>query len=172
MKKNHKLVIMHRKSFYYVGILFFIGCVVLTSNVVKGHAPSDITLSYNTTTQELSVQITHNVGTDSLDAHFMDSVVIKVDGSTVSTILYTSQPDPVTFTYKYTIVADEGATIQVTATCNFVGSLTKSLTVSSEPSSSSDANAISGYLGIWVIVGFSISSMLIIIYKKVKKGSI
>ncbi|MFW9823462.1 MAG: hypothetical protein ACFFE4_11030, partial [Candidatus Thorarchaeota archaeon] len=65
---------------------------------VKANPPSSISLVYNIGTEQLDVSITHfNSGSST---HIIDQVVIKVNGVTVKTQSYTSQPGN-SFTYSY-----------------------------------------------------------------------
>lgn len=159
---------MNKKKIVILLTAFTIFFLTLYNISGRAHNPSNIGLAYNSSTGVLSVAITHNSGGNS--ANYVDSVIISVNGSIVSTNLYTSQPDPSTFTYEYDITANNGATIQVTATCEIVGSLTKSLTVETGGGSTSNGTqAISGYIGLWLIIGLSMIAMLSLIKKKMRK---
>ncbi|MFX1281648.1 MAG: hypothetical protein ACFFA3_20020, partial [Promethearchaeota archaeon] len=110
--------------------------------------------------------ITHNVVDNT--SHYIKTVVVKVNGSTVLTQPYTSQPTKGTFTYIYAnVTANEGATIQVTATCSITGSITRTLTVDEGTSTTNGGNDqnIPGYYGILIVVGIS----LFIVFRAQKK---
>lgn len=94
---------------------------------VKAHNPSGMSVNYSFVKQELNVTITHTVA--NLNTHFIISVIIRVNGSTVKTETYTSQPTTSTFLYQYNITARHGANIQTTANCNIGGTISRSLTV-------------------------------------------
>ncbi len=159
---------MVKRKIIFLITAFTIISITLNSINIKAHNPSSMDLIYNSDTGVLSVEITHNVGTDL--NHYIESVLIRVNESIISNNPYTSQPSPNTFTYEYDITANIGATIQVTATCSISGSITRSLTVESNVVSKSNASqSISGYIGFWLIMGISISAMLPLIQKKIKK---
>lgn len=88
--------------------------------------PSDIVLQYNSNTQTLSVTITHQ--TSSPTFHFIKYVEITKNGNMISSNTYESQPDKLTFTYTYKIVAVEGETFEVTGRCSIWGTKTVSYT--------------------------------------------
>jgi hypothetical protein len=155
---------MSKKSLLYGLGLFLIICISLGILNVKAHPPTGMTLSYNSSIQQLSVTITHSVGSD--PSHYIQTVEIDVNGTPALTTPYNSQPDPVSFTYQYTIPADTGATIQVTAICSISGSITRSIIVGSD---STVTPEISGYYGLLIIIGLSLITILISIKKKIKK---
>jgi hypothetical protein len=86
-------------------------------------------LSYNNTTKELLVDITHQVSNP--NTHYVYNIVVKINGETNISQDYTSQPES-SFTYTYEgIEVIEGDIFEVTALCNQGGSITRTLTVSS-----------------------------------------
>jgi hypothetical protein len=153
---------MNKKKILLCIIFFITISISLTSFNVRANSPAAISLEYNTTTGVLSVEITHNIGSDDPNTHYIESVEIKVNDVIVNTTIYSSQPTSSTFTYQYNITAEVGDTIQVTAVCNIVGSITRSITVGSP------AGGIPGYLGIVLILIISISLLGFIVKKKLK----
>ncbi|MFW9896442.1 MAG: hypothetical protein ACFFD7_11605 [Candidatus Thorarchaeota archaeon] len=93
----------------------------------SAHSASSMNLSYAFSAQELTVTITHGVSTPS--THYIETVTIRVNGTTDTQEVYTSQPTTSTFMYQYNITAGNGAIIQVTSVCNLAGMLTRTLTV-------------------------------------------
>jgi hypothetical protein len=93
---------------------------------VSAHPPSKLNLYYNEKSNELFVNITHVV---SIDDHYIKSVEIKINGVEFNNFNYYSQPDNSFISYIYNISANDGDVIQVKATCNQFGSLTRELTV-------------------------------------------
>ena len=89
--------------------------------------PSDIVLAYSNATGQLSATITHPVPNP--DVHYIQNVLVQLNGQTVINANYTSQPTKDSFTYTYSLQAQPGDTISVTGTCSLFGSLTKSMTV-------------------------------------------
>jgi len=160
---------MSKRSILLGFSIFLMISICATILTVKAHTPSGMSLSYNSNTEVLSVTITHSVADN--NTHYIESVVVKVNGSTVISDAYTSQPTKGTFTYLYNnVTANEGATILVTATCNIAGSVTRTLTVSdgTSPTNGEDGLEIPGYFGIWIIIGFSLIAVLTQVRKKIK----
>jgi hypothetical protein len=124
-------------------------------------------LEYSTDLNELSVTITHSVGSD--PSHYIKTVTIRVNGSIVDTHTYTSQPNPTTFTYKYNITANTGAVIQTTAVCSISGSITRSITVGS---STNPNETIPGFIGFILLTSIVIGLFTIIIKKKLSEINI
>nr|WP_320160082.1 hypothetical protein [uncultured Methanoregula sp.] len=89
--------------------------------------PSDVILSYNELSSELSVTITHPVVDPT--THYIREVVITDNGKTITDASYTSQPTKDTFTRTYPIQAKPGDDIEVTAACNLAGSRSSHLYV-------------------------------------------
>jgi hypothetical protein len=149
---------MLKKKLFLISGIFLI--LFLTVNVfnVKAHSPSSMSLSYNSNTQTLTVSISHSVSNPS--THFVESVEVLVNSSSVLTTPYTSQPSPSSFSYEYTINANIGATIQVIASCNQGGDITRSITISEDNGTNNGSPTIPSYYGIWIIL---LSSMAIII---------
>lgn len=89
--------------------------------------PKDIQLNYDAAAKTLKVTITH----PSLlpTAHYIKIVEIKKNGVELSNNYYKYQPDKNTFTYTYTIAAENGDTLQVMAICNLYGDKTVTLKV-------------------------------------------
>jgi hypothetical protein len=109
--------------------LFCIIVVVVLPYSVCANAPSGLTVSYNLETQELSVTITHQVSDPT--THYIYKVEIQKNGADYNTSLYTSQPDPNSFTYIYNVNATTGDVITVKASCIQGGSKSIQYTVSS-----------------------------------------
>jgi len=154
---------MPKKKFYYLILVFFIVFLTIAGVNVRAHPPDDMALSYNSSTNVLRVTITHGVPDNT--THFVVSVEVKVNGSIDQTHPYTSQPDLNIFIYEYTVITNDGSTIQVTATCNIGGSITKTLGGTTIPG----GGEIPGYMGLYLILVISVITMLPLIRKKLKK---
>src|SRR6056297_681467 len=101
--------------------------IVFSNASVQGHSPNSATLEYDEINSKLNVTFSHSVSDP--NSHYIESVVIKVNGTEVETMDYTSQPTTNTFTYQYDINAGPGAEIEVTGYCNQAGSVSNTLTV-------------------------------------------
>jgi hypothetical protein len=162
MLKNKKLHLTNM-VLWSLSVFFLISMQgVLFSSA---HSPASVTASYNTTTQQLMVQISHSVSNPS--THYISTVEIRVNGLLNSTQSYSSQPSSTSFTYTYDLMAAPGDLITVTATCNQGGSRSASTTVpsinsgsssttSSTTNTSDPVGSIAGFELIFVIFGFSV----------------
>jgi hypothetical protein len=158
---------MTKKKFLLVLSFFLLLGVTLSTVNVRGHSPSGMSLSYNSNTDELTVSLTHSVSNPS--THYVFRVRIWVNASLTNTTLYTSQPTTSNFAYVYNdVVADIGATIQVTADCNQGGSITRSIIISGTNGQTDGDPTIPGYMGILAITIASIIITTFIILKKRK----
>lgn len=91
------------------------------------HPPKDIQLNYDAVSKTLKVTVTHPSYMPTM--HYIKIVGIKKNGVEVSYNYYKYQPDKNTFTYTYTIAAENGDTFHVTAICNLRGDKTVTLKV-------------------------------------------
>jgi hypothetical protein len=103
--------------------------------------PSAVQISFDKATGELSVTITHD--SENVNTHYIYKVDIKKNGAAINTSMYTSQPDPHQFTYKYNVSAGNGDNLEVTASCVVFGSLTVKYDVSTGKTSTVGFSAYS-----------------------------
>ncbi len=157
------LLTMPKKNKYYFLSVFFIVFLTIASSNVRAHSPQDMSLDYNSGTNTLKVSITHGVSDNT--SHYVFSVTIRVNGTIDQTQTYTSQPDLLFFTYEYTVITKDESTIQVTATCNQGGSITKTIGPSNGPTD----GAIPGYIGLYLILVVSVITLLLKIRKKLER---
>ena len=150
-----------RKTYYYITIFFLVFLTIVGIDV-RAHPPSDMTLEFDSDTNTLTVTITHVVGDNT--SHFVESVVISVNGTVDQTHQYQNQTNLTTFVYIYTVVTDVGSTIRVVATCNQVGSITRTL------GGTPGGEGIPGYMGLYLVLIVSVITMLTLIRRKLKKG--
>jgi hypothetical protein len=114
------------------------------------------------TTKELKVSITHQVSNP--DTHYVNNIVIKINGETNLSEDYSSQPGS-SFTYTYeNFESLENDEIEVSAFCNQGGSISRKLTVTSgEVSESDEDSSTPGFELLLFIVALIVS---IIIFRK------
>jgi len=110
-----------------IGILILFAVFFMYPQASLANAPQDVKLSYDSSSQMLTVTITHKSPFPKL--HYIKIVEIKKNGIVVSTNKYENQPDQATFTYSYKVPAISGETLEVTASCSLYGSKTTNLTV-------------------------------------------
>jgi hypothetical protein len=129
------------------------GCLLIFP--VSAHPPSDMRISYYELTKDLKVTIIHPVPNP--QGHYIQDVMVKINGKVVNDSRYTSQPAPDTFTYTYPIVTVPGDEIEVTASCVLTGSLSKTMyntgllptTPSGMPADRSNQQAMEGLVPIF-----------------------
>jgi len=151
-----------KKTYYFISVFFIVFLTIAGINV-RAHPPDDMSLEYNSSTNTLKVSISHVVSDNT--SHYVDSVVVRVNESIDQTESYTSQPDLVNFSYEYTVITNNGSTIQVTATCSQGGSITRTLGGESTPTD----GTIPGYIGLYLVLVVSVITLLTIIRKKLKR---
>jgi hypothetical protein len=131
---------MKYKTIKAAFLAMFTTIILLVSSHAIAHSPEDIVLEYDLNTTTLDVTITH-VTLDP-NSHYVYKVDVKINGELYLSEQYTSQPTTSTFKYSYTVTANVGDEISVTAFCSLFGSLTKTLTVPNE--NAPDAPEITG----------------------------
>lgn len=124
------------KKLFLINMVLIFLLFTLSSTSANAHSPSDMNLNYNITTKELNVSITHQVSNP--NTHYVNNIVIKINGETNISKDYTSQPGS-SFTYTYeNFEATKDDVIEVAAFCNQGGSISRQLTVTSGEASQSD----------------------------------
>lgn len=150
---------MFKKRIAYLMGIFFALSLLITIGNVNAHNPSNMTLEYNSTTNMLSVTITHTSA--NFNSHYINQVTGTKNGGQVISESYTSQPSN-TMIYEYSVNATSGDVIQVTAICTQAGIITRSITVG-QPD-----EVISGYTSLLLVIGASSLILIAIIKKKLK----
>jgi hypothetical protein len=125
---------MQKKILIFLGCILFVIMIGSGNNLAAGNPPSNIILSYDSSSQILSAEITHNVADP--NTHYIATIEIQKNSIVIDTPIYSSQPTANTFTYTYTVAAQNDDVLTVTAICSIAGSLSKSLTISSNPQTS------------------------------------
>jgi len=138
-------------------IVFFLAIILLLIPNISAHPPTKLSLNYNQINGELIVNITHSVTNDN---HYIKWVNITINGETFENYEYDIQPDRTFMSYKYDILADIDDVIQVVATCNQFGSITRELTVGEDNGSSTPG---------FILISIIFLTLLIIIIKYKKK---
>ena len=152
----------HKKLLFFPIILGLIVCGCF-SCTVTAHSPSNMSLSYDSTTKMLQVDITHFVSNP--NTHYVNTVEVKINDVIEIDQDYTNQSGS-SFTYTYVnIEAVQSDIIEVTARCNQGGSITEQLTVSSDEvtEESTDDSASPGFE---LLILFSSLFILILLLKK------
>ncbi|MHA2182349.1 MAG: hypothetical protein ACXAAH_13100 [Promethearchaeota archaeon] len=159
---------MTKKSIYYVILTSLM--VLMTSSIfiinTKAHAPEGMTLSFDLNAQMLNVTIYHDVNDPNV--HYVDRVIVTVNGSEVQDSFYSSQPTTAGGLYQYSITANNASTIRAIARCSEGGNVAACIIVGVGPCPLGGGPGIPGFFGLWLIIGFSIIVSLGIIYKKIR----
>ena len=135
---------MGKKSFLIL-VIVSISIAGFLSQIptISANSPSNMVLAYDQSTTTLNVTITHTVNDPG--THFIESVTIKVNGTTVKTETYSDQPVSGTFMYQYNLTAYVENTINVVAVCNISGQIERETTVGSKD------QKIPGYFALGII---------------------
>ena len=104
----------------FCGAILSFGLIYATA-----HAPTDVSLAYDTDSEELTVNISHPV---SDNTHYIISVEITINSVLNATHGYADQPSN-DFVLVYPLLLVPGDTVSVTATCVIGGSMTETLTI-------------------------------------------
>jgi hypothetical protein len=103
-----------------------LGILIIALTALGGyalaHPPSDVTVSYEESSGDLVVSITHLV--DDPATHYVKHVTVRQGNSVVIEQSYTSQPAKSTFTYHYNLpqLKETSGEIRVDAECSILGS--------------------------------------------------
>jgi len=118
-----------KKKRNLVLISIFILMIGLSINSIKitSHTPTNLTLDYGFSDQQLTVLLVHSVA-DS-NTHYIIDVDIWRNDDFVNSTSYTSQPTNSIFSYTYNISAAIGDIFEVTVECNQGGTKTSQITV-------------------------------------------
>lgn len=109
-------------------ILCLISIVVLVqSNPVLANSPSSMDLSYDFTSQELTIDVIHPVA--DVNTHYIYEVEVSKNSVVVLTRSYTTQNSTSGMSAIYGIAADHGDEFSVIAKCIQSGSITRQVTV-------------------------------------------
>ena len=126
---------MFKNMFLKINIIFFcLFLLILTTNNVSAHPPSKLNIKYIKENEVVFVNISHSVTTDD---HYIKSIEIQLNGENYDTFEYTSQPSRTSFSYNYTIAANDGDNIKIKAICNQFGTSTRELTIGENNNGSS-----------------------------------
>ena len=113
-----------------IGLLsiFLVMGIAFSATNVKAHKPMHLDFLYDADNDILKITVIHGVTDPTI--HYISSITIQVNHSTILVTPYTSQPTTNIFTYDITgISAGFNATIDAIASCNIEGSYSKHFNV-------------------------------------------
>jgi hypothetical protein len=130
----------HRSLLVRAFVLALISLVVLSGGALA-HQPAEAVVTYDDTTGDLVVAITHQV--DDPAMHYVKQVTVKQADTVLIDKSYTSQPDRSSFTYRYNLPQLKGSSgdIRVDTQCSQFGSRTGTLTLRSAPAGTAPGSA-------------------------------
>jgi hypothetical protein len=154
-----------------LALLFPAAIITLASiaGMASATPPSAVNLIFDKSSGQLEVTITHD--SENINTHYIYKVEITKNGTAYNTSMYTSQPDPHQFTYKYNVTAGNGDNLEVTASCVVFGSLTVNYDVSTGKTSTVGFSAYSlwPYHATMMVTGVILSALAVsAIYMKKK----
>ena len=105
------------------------------SGYALAHTPSGVAVSFDETTADLSVAVTHQV--DDPSAHYVKHVTVRQGTTVLIDQSYTSQPEKSAFTYRYNLPQLKGSSgeIRVDVECSIFGTRSGTLTLGVTPAS-------------------------------------
>jgi hypothetical protein len=121
-------------------VICFLALTAL-SGYALAHTPSGVSVSYDETTGDLGVAITHQV--DDPATHYVKHVTVRQGTTVLIDQSYTSQPDISPFTYRYNLPQLKGSSgeIRVDVECSIFGSRSGTLTLIGTPASGTPGSA-------------------------------
>ncbi len=106
----------------------FLVIIILVQGIpVNAHTPGPISLSYDFESQELTVQVTHNV--EDVNTHYIYQIVVEKNSVVALTRDYTTQNTTSGMSASYEIAAAHGDVLRVTAKCIISGQASNQITV-------------------------------------------
>jgi hypothetical protein len=121
-------------------VICFLALTTLSGDALA-HTPSGVAVSYDETTGDLGVAITHQV--DDPATHYVKHVTVRQGTTVLIDQSYTSQPDISSFTYRYNLPQLKGSSgkIRVDVECSIFGSRSWTLTLGGTPASGTPGSA-------------------------------
>jgi hypothetical protein len=152
--------IFNKKLNFLISI-FLLFTLLSLSGIVSAHNPTDMDLSFDTSTKELKVSITHPVSDTNI--HYIKKIYIKINQEEPIIEEYTRQPGN-SFTYTFDgLEVIEGYAVRVNAECNQGGSIIRELKVGSGVTIINEDGGDSSPSFEFLIMIISIISMVIIL---------
>jgi hypothetical protein len=123
-------------------LVMFILALTMLSGYALAHTPSDVALSYNESSADLDVAITHMV--DDPSTHYVKRVTVWQGTTVLIDQSYTRQPDKSAFTYRYNLPQLKGSSGEITINveCNLIGSRSATISLAGTPSSGAPGSTV------------------------------
>ncbi|MGD9396581.1 MAG: hypothetical protein PVJ05_09160 [Candidatus Thorarchaeota archaeon] len=143
---------MKRRLTLIFGVLLAI-MILFQGTPVTAHSPNSMDLSYDFTSQVLTIEVSHSVS--DVNTHYIYQVVVEKNSVEVLTRDYTTQNSTSGMSATYTIAADHGDVLSVTAKCIQSGQLTRQITVV-DPENTSPTNGGGDWMNMTVLISVAI----------------
>ncbi len=111
----------------YFLISVFVLYFLQWGNIVTAHPPTDVDLSYDQGTKNLHVEVSHT--TRDPQNHYIRKIVIDKNDMQAKAFVYAKQTTATMLTQDFSIEADSGDLIRVTAICRPAGRMEGTLVV-------------------------------------------
>ncbi|MBE0525533.1 MAG: hypothetical protein IH631_01225 [Candidatus Thorarchaeota archaeon] len=108
-------------------------------SVADAHTPGPMTLDYNTSTDILTVTVTHV--TADVNTHYIYEIVIEKNSVQIDIQTYTSQSSASQVVETFTVTAVDGDILKATAKCSVSGQVSNQITVTDPATTSSSTTA-------------------------------
>lgn len=119
------LMFMRRKSLVIFALLAIM--ILVRGTPVNANSPSSMNLSYDFSSQVLTIDVSHSVS--DVNSHYIYQVVVEKNSVEVLTRDYTTQNSTSGMSATYNIAAAHGDVLSVTAKCIQSGQITREITV-------------------------------------------
>lgn len=131
-------------SFLVRTLVLALVSVVVLSGFALAHPPSDAAMTYDQGTGDLIITISHQV--DDPTTHYVKQVIVKQGDTVLIDKTYTSQPDRLSFTYRYNLPQLKGSSgdILVETKCSQFGSRAGTLTLRASPVATTPGSTFPG----------------------------
>lgn len=150
-----------------LGLMFTL-FVASQFTVAEAHTPGPMTLEYDMDTDVLTVTVVHV--TADVNTHYIYEIVVQKNSVQVDIATYTSQSDSSQVIETFTVPAEEGDVLTVTAKCSVSGQKTEELTVgSTSTNTSTDGASDSIILMILVAAAIVAIGVVLVIVLVVKR---
>lgn len=112
--------------------------VTMAPPSVAAHAPSNMTLLYDWSSQELTVTILHTVADP--NTHYIENITVFKNDIRIVSSLYTSQESSSTASDSFAVAANDGDVLRVWAECSQGGTIERTLTLTEPTTTTTTTN--------------------------------
>lgn len=143
-----------------VGFSFLMIMILIQGITVNAHTPASVNLSYDFSSQVLTVQVSHSVA--DVNTHYIYQVVVEKNSVVILTRDYTTQNTTSGMSATYNIPAAHNDVLRVTAKCIISGQNSNQITVA-DPASPTPTNGGQFYLDMIVFIAVAVVAIVVIL---------